>query len=92
MDSDLIKRVRPFVIRKPPTSLGQDRIEDSVVHFSKYISEVLMFTSNLKLSSLMSNPILIIEHLANVKTHSNYTLRPNKVNIALEWLHWNNKF
>ena len=93
MKLDFIKRVRPFMkIRKAPTSLGQDRIEGSVVHFAKDIHEVLSFTSNLNLSSLMTDTIVITEQLDNVKTHWNFTLRPTRINTALEWLFWNNKF
>ena len=93
MELDFIKRVRPFMkIRKAPTSLGQDRIEGSVVHFAKDIHEVLTFTSTLQLASLMTDTIVITEHLDNVKTHCNFTLCPTRINTALEWLFWNNKF
>ena len=74
MELDFIKRVRPFMkIRKAPTSLDEDRIEGSVVHFAKDIHEVLTYTSNLNLNSLMIDTILITEHLDNVKTHCNFT-------------------
>ena len=90
MELDFIKRVRPFLkIRKAPNSLGQDRIDGSVVHFVKDIHEVFTFTSNLKLSSLMTDTIVITEHHDNVKTHWNFTLRPTRINTALEWLFWN---
>ena len=57
------------MIRIASTSLGQGRIEGSVVHFTKDIHEVLTLTSNLTLTTLMTDTILITKHLHNVKTH-----------------------
>ena len=65
-----IKGVKSFMmIRIASTSLGQGRIEGSVVHFTKDIHEVLTLTSNLTLTTLMTDTILITKHLHNVKTH-----------------------